>query len=162
MNKTYAGIGSRETPLTVCSLFSEIASLLEEHGYILYSGGADGADKAFENGVKKDSNKVIFKAWQATKESMNLASTVHPAWHNCSEGAQKLHGRNCFQVLGEDLKTPVDFVLCWTQKGKAVGGTATAINLAKLNNIPIFNFYETEYTLKEFTNFLESIEGRCP
>jgi len=48
----------------------------------------------------------------------------------CSDYAKKLHGRNVKQVLGDDLKTPSDFLLCWTKEGKDVGGTRTAIVLA--------------------------------
>ena len=70
---------------------------------------------------------------------MKLASEFHPAWDYLSYGARKLHARNGYQVLGEDLKTPVDFVICWTPGGKEQGGTAQAIRIAKFNSIKVFN-----------------------
>ena len=45
---TYAGIGSRETPIEVQKAMYRVAKYLEGKGFTLYSGGANGADKAFE------------------------------------------------------------------------------------------------------------------
>ena len=44
----YAGVGSRETPLLVQQRMTKIAAQLSKLGYVLYSGGAEGADSAFE------------------------------------------------------------------------------------------------------------------
>jgi hypothetical protein len=41
--------------------------------------------------------------------------------------------------LGGDLKTPSSFLVCWTPNGEDVGGTRTAIVLARKNNIEILN-----------------------
>jgi hypothetical protein len=49
--KYYAGIGSRETPSDVCSQMTELAKQLDAENWILRSGGAKGADSAFENGA---------------------------------------------------------------------------------------------------------------
>ena len=49
--KYYAGIGSRETPKEICNKMTEIASLLEKQDFVLRSGGAQGADHAFEIGI---------------------------------------------------------------------------------------------------------------
>lgn len=50
MNKIYTGIGSRETPPEVCDLMSRFAYAMAAAGWHLRSGGADGADLAFERG----------------------------------------------------------------------------------------------------------------
>jgi predicted Rossmann fold nucleotide-binding protein DprA/Smf involved in DNA uptake len=47
----YAGVGSRETPAHVCKQMTELAKRLESFGLTLRSGGAKGADKAFEAGA---------------------------------------------------------------------------------------------------------------
>lgn len=49
----YAGIGSRETPRSILDLMTAIARKLEALGYTLRSGGATGADTAFEEGVER-------------------------------------------------------------------------------------------------------------
>ena len=148
MKSYYAGIGSRKTPENICQLMIKIARYLHSKKYILRSGGADGADTAFENGASNE--KEIYLPWknfnqnqsslyEPTCEAFEIASQLHPAWNNCKQGAQHLHARNVHQILGQDLKTPVDFVVCWTLNGKIIGGTATAINLAILKKIDVFN-----------------------
>lgn len=47
-NMTYAGIGSRETPIEVLELMTKASTWLGSKGYTLQSGGAIGADMAFE------------------------------------------------------------------------------------------------------------------
>jgi hypothetical protein len=43
------------------------------------------------------------------------------------------------QILGENLDTPVKFVICWTRNAQTIGGTATAIRLAKQRGIKVYN-----------------------
>jgi hypothetical protein len=92
------------------------------------------------------------------KETEELASSVHPAWDKCNEWAKGMHSRNCHQILGYNLDSPVDAVICWTPNGKVVGGTATAIKLAVKYNIPIFNLGESdkEKVLNDIKEFLIS------
>jgi hypothetical protein len=118
---------------------TEIASRLEQLGYTLRSGGAQGADLAFEAGVKEPKNKNIYYARHATTKSLEIAKRIHPAWDKCKPYWQKLHARNCFMILGLDLKTPSQFVICWTPNGADVGGTRTGIVLARENKIPVYN-----------------------
>jgi hypothetical protein len=70
---------------------------------------------------------------------MDMAKQFHPAWNRCSPGARKLHARNCFQVMGRDLNSPVDFIICWTRGGLGGGGTGQALRIAKHYNIPVFD-----------------------
>lgn len=142
----------------------KIGKYLAEQGWVLRSGGAIGADSAFEQGCDSGrGKKEIFYAsnnkgkivtdknvWE---EAAKLAEGIHPAWEKCNEYARKLHSRNCFQVMGGDLCSPVSLLICWTKNGKASGGTATAINLALRNNIPVYNLF-FDNTLQELRNIL--------
>ena len=58
MSFYYAGVGGRETPAHVLNLMTRIAQGLTKVGGILRSGGARGADTAFEAGA--GSAKEIF------------------------------------------------------------------------------------------------------
>lgn len=118
-----------------------IAAWLAQQGYTLRSGGADGADQAFERGARRvpGPEPEILRVEDATREAMRMAADIHPNWRACNDYARMLHGRDCQQVLGRELDTPVQFVICWTRGGRAVGGTATAIVCAQRNRIPIFN-----------------------
>lgn len=153
MNKYYTGVGSRETPQDICYLIKQISCILACRGYILRSGGADGADKAFEDGCDISKGlKDIYLPWKGfnknnsllynvDKNALELASNIHPAWNRLTQGGQKLHARNCYQVLGDKLNEPSKVLICWTKNGEIKGGTATAINLALKNNIPIYNLF---------------------
>lgn len=168
MNNYYTGIGSRKTPPEVLQLMSGIAIALGSRGYILRSGAAGGADSAFESGAGTE--KQIFLPWKGFNgnpsahyhipgQAFHMAEQLHPAWYRCSQGAQKLHARNTMQILGEDLNTPSAFVICWTPNGAEVGGTATAIKLAKLNGIPVFNLGDEDGYLN-LMNYVNLIEGK--
>lgn len=121
----YAGIGSRNTPSNVLSIMTKLARRLDELGFVLRSGGADGADSVFEDGSK---NKQIFLPWEGfngreseftspSSEAFRVAEIVHDGWRYLKPGAQKLMARNCHQILGADMRSPADFVICWTPDG---------------------------------------------
>lgn len=148
--KYYTGVGSRKTPKEILELMNKIAAKAALCGYILRSGGADGADKAFEQGCDSvKGSKNIYYAKDATDAAMFIAAKYHPAWNRCSLFAKKLHGRNSFQVLGDTLDTPAHNLICWTPDGCtthigrsiATGGTGTAISIAFHHNVPIYNLY---------------------
>ena len=90
-------------------------------------------------------------------ETERIASEVHPAWDRCNEWARGMHSRNCHQILGYDLQSPVDAVICWTPNGNVVGGTSTAIRIALKYNIPVFNLgtSDKESVLQSIKKFLE-------
>lgn len=156
MKKYYTGVGSRETPGDIYDKIVSISSILAKKQYILRSGGANGADSAFEYGCyKENGQKEIYLPWRGfnnnnsnlynvSKEALELAAVIHPAWRNLSQAGKKLHARNCYQVLGQNLDTPSDFLICWTKNGLEIGGTRTAIVLAKKYNIPVYNLAITE------------------
>jgi len=136
MKHSYAGIGSRQTPRSILGVMRMIAKRLDTLGWELRSGGAKGADQAFESG---STNKDIMQQRDATLESIFEAKKYHPAWSMCSPYVQGLHARNTQIVLGRDLHTPVNMVICWTPNGVAEGGTGQAIRVANENYIPVFN-----------------------
>lgn len=130
----YAGIGSRETPVQIIELMKQMAFHLARKDYILRSGGAEGADKAFENGCDlANGGKEIYLPWPNFQDSNSnlivqdgvayeIAEKFHPYWHNLKEGARKLQARNSHQVLGHDLQSPSSFIICYTKGGKKAGG----------------------------------------
>ena len=90
-------------------------------------------------------------------ETERIASEVHPAWDKCNEWARGMHSRNCHQILGYDLKSPVDAVVCWTPNGNVQGGTSTSIRIAMKHNIPVFNLgrFDKDVVLQEIKAFLK-------
>lgn len=151
----YAGIGSRRTPMSVLVLFKALACRLGEKGWTLRSGGAPGADQAFESGLCPWHPREIFLPWKgfeknpstlypASKEAYEMASKFHPKWSSLSDVAKAFHARNCHQVLGINLDKPVEMIICYTEGGSGSGGTGQAIRIAKSMKIPIFDFGRSE------------------
>lgn len=162
----YAGIGSRETPAAIGRIMTELAGEMEACSWTLRSGGADGADTFFEDGVTRIKEKEIFihKAYVHGRrhdpaagvynaslfpdwdEAMRIASEVHPAWHRCGYDARGLHARNIYQVLGRNFTASdaqfSSMVICWAIPdihGVPEGGTRTAWKVAEMHDIPRFN-----------------------
>jgi len=171
--QAYAGIGSRETPKLVMQKMTVIAGILQDR-LIMRSGHAPGADTAFELGVT-NGNKEIYIPWKGfggsdsllyeqLDEAHYIASQYHPYWKSMKESVRKLMARNVHQVLGKDLKTPAEFVLCWTQDGceshksrsRLTGGTGQAISIASENGIEVINMKNIIWTdrLEEITERL--------
>lgn len=163
----YTGIGSRNTPEADIEKMKFISGILSAKGLTLRSGGADGADTAFE---VMSSKKEIYLPWNgfnnrrinsiydrvyidATKldnysDAVSIAYSLHPAYDRLKQGARKLHTRNVYQVLGFDLKSKSDFVILWAEpcEDGVCGGTNTAYKLAKLHGVKTYNlYYENEY-----------------
>lgn len=147
--KYYAGIGSRETPADVRRLMAKTASVLSMLGFILRSGGADGADSAFELGSGGKAEILLpWKGFNGRRGVVcgddprlrQIAAECHPFWHNCNAHARAFHTRNVAQILGPDPDSvPSMFVLCWTPSGSGSGGTGQAIRVANLYKIPVFD-----------------------
>lgn len=136
--KYYAGIGARETPPDILGKITGTAHRLNGMQFILRSGGARGADSAWQNGA--GGNFQLYKPESATEDAIRLASKFHPNWKACSDFACRAHGRNMMILFGYGLNDPVDFVACWTPDGKITGGTGQAIRAAEYFGIPVFNF----------------------
>lgn len=138
----FAGIGSRDTPAPILREMEEISAFLTKQGYILRSGGAKGADKAFEAGVCSPQAKEIFLPIDAefTPETVSMTEryTDIPL-RRMREYTRKLLIRNTYILLGKNYNEPVDFVICWTPNGEAVGGTRYGIRLAEDHGIPVYN-----------------------
>lgn len=157
----YTGIGSRKTPGNIIGQMIHLGRLFAQAGYTLRSGGASGADLAFEEGAYHGGGRAeIYHPWYGFSDTgwfdpipldyidadivakaTKIAADHHPYWDNLKIGARKLHTRNVFQVLGIDLESPTKLVICYTPGGALNGGTAQAMRIAEYNNIKIHNLY---------------------
>lgn len=177
MYKCYTGVGSRATPTVVLKLMNQIAKKYVTGGWLLRSGGAEGADTAFENGCViahgkleiyipwdgfgqhyHDSKRVVLVKDQIILDGAErLAAEVHPNWSACSHSVRNLHTRNAFQVLGANLLRPSQALICWApiQGSSIKGGTRTAWEIAKLYSIPCFNLADPR-TQQKFEQFVKS------
>lgn len=175
----YTGVGSRETPEYILSTMERLGAKLATNGWVLRSGGAPGADWAFQRGCDAvggrkqifvpwpgfqdmnhdpDNGLIIVQDYKAIQKAEEIVSTIHPAWDRLKRGAKTLHTRNAFQVLGEKLDTPSKMLVCYSKaSGNSVsGGTRTAWELAKREGVPLVNLFVPE-DLERVTNYLEGV-----
>lgn len=152
----YSGIGSRETPAEILTLMEDFAYAVASFS-IMRSGGADGADSAFEFGATLGGGiREIFLPWKGfngctdailhepTPEAYEVAAQFHPRWKYLRMPAQKLHARNSHQIMGASLHDPVNLVVCWTPGAKGGGGTGQALRIANHYEIEIWDLADPE------------------
>ena len=170
-----AGIGARITSTYLMERLRQLAIYLASCGFILRSGGAEGADTACEIGALCGGSQVeLWLPWPNYRDRIcpgfypdiqhfEIAATLHPVWEHLPRYTKYLHARNVGQILGQDCNTPVEFVICWTADGceseatrtKHTGGTGTAITLASRHNIPVFNL-QNDDTMERIQAYMSS------
>ena len=174
MTKYYAGIGARSTPKKIQAIMTLLASRLEQEGWILRSGGADGADSAFERGIRNpQANAQIYlpdnyfkrrtagqqpqflnyQSLPGAQQAMATVQQYHPAPHRLSDYARHLMARNAMQLLGPDMRTPSKLIVAYTEDGKTIGGTGQALRMGNTYQIPIRNLGD-EQTLSSVQRYL--------
>jgi len=149
----YTGIGARKTPGDILHAMVQVGEYMAKAGHTLRSGGAQGADRAFEIGCdfKGIGYKEIYlpcEGWNGntspmyhvSQDAQDVAALFHPAWSSLKPFVRKLMGRNAYQMLGLNLVTRTDFVVCWSPHGDMVGGTGQALRMAAYYEIPVINF----------------------
>jgi len=178
LKRYYTGIGNRSTPTALLPVLTKISQILANKGLILRSGGAEGADEAFEQGcLSVDGQKEIylplasFRGKPLNKDgyfythdydhesftkAKHLAETFHPTWNTLKHVARMFHTRNVHQILGLDLTVPSEFVVCYDQTDTFSSGTRQALRIAEHVNIPIFNLAVVEQSQK-FRDFIKTI-----
>jgi hypothetical protein len=87
----------------------------------------------------KGFNGSLSPLYEIDINALEMASKFHPNWGNLKDSVKRIHARNCYQVLGQDLLSPSLFLICWTPKGSGSGGTGQAIRIANAYDIPVFD-----------------------
>lgn len=141
--KTYAGVGSRETPVEIGRKMSVFAKRLAAIDYTMVSGGARkpkhaigdcvSADHVFEYAVAEVGGKMIIYRAYANKfvpcgkaiirvpddrlfeVAINYIRTnkIIPWWDKLTSWAKLLHARNYYQIVQENGHK-VDFVIAYS------------------------------------------------
>ena len=158
----YAGIGSRDTPPQILQVMTPLAEKMDGLGWRLRSGGAAGADAAFEAGVSDPRHRAIYlpqssfngraagtggyinasrlPTWQ---QALATVSQYHPHPGALSSFAVNLMARNAYQVLGPQLNQPARMIVAWAPGGYEEaapppgwreGGTGQALRIARAWN----------------------------
>lgn len=181
--KIYTGVGSRKTPERVLQLMEHLGIYLGAKSWLLRTGAADGADSAFEKGQERAlGQSQIFLPWEgfngrSSREIKTAEVQVfdQPEWwteryllaaigsdhmSRLSDGALKLHMRNVHQIIGPNEDSPrSNLVICWTPGGRLIGGTATAIKLARNHQVPVLNLGHAHLLERVWNMSAEALEN---
>lgn len=170
MIKYFTGIGSRETPLEIGYLISQIAYKLAKQNYILRSGGALGADKFFEYGCDAaKGKKEIYRPGNENNIERNIKELKEALKYDninyeyITEDTRLLLRRNVNQILGDSLENEYlksSFCIFWTpilDIYRKAGGTRIAVRIADKYNIPLFNLLDPAIQ-QRFNNFTKDIK----
>ena len=150
---TYAGVGSRVTPASILKAMTDVAKMLESKGYTLNTGKTfrnkeEGADKAFSDGTTQK-NLFSPEVQGSRIKEQTVAKEMHPAPSRLKSGGLKLMARNTNQIFGDNLDTPVDFVLFYAKETdnplRPKGGTGQAVEMARRKGIPTINMTDTNW-----------------
>ena len=123
----YAGVGSRRTPPNILDAMADIAQTLGDASAALSTGGANGADKAFETGaLRTDAPITVHTPWPGYNgyrpgrdpetdidvvhpkstdtiggaSYADIAREHHPYWSRCTRGVRALFVRNVSILAG--------------------------------------------------------------
>jgi len=173
-----AMIGSRRAPQEVLDLMSQTAEVLCDSGVAITSGDADGCDLASYEGARRSSsfplvgariylpwdgvgyqserprryadNRIFFDAskFENYEYATQLALEARGSFEGLKRGGISMQCRNPYQILLDDLKTPVASCIFWAEtigkKGQVKGGTNTAVQVARKFSVPTINLYTDE------------------
>lgn len=178
-------VGSRKTPKQCIEQGIQLANKCVAQGYILRSGNAQGFDQIVSS--LPVASREIYLPYTGFGEPCGYGKTTytiqesHPQYQKALQLVYQFHPlgnrlnplqlrylvRDVFQVLGQDLQTPSEAVVCWTpdgaQKGKdcthLTGGTAMAIRIADAYGIPVQNLNaKTEKTYVPKKVYLDKLD----
>ncbi len=160
--KYYTGIGAIDTPSNVLDLMVSIGRYFAKRNYTLRSGGAKGADQAFEKGCGNGPKEIYlpFENYENNPSPLFMTedlfqrvsrleiwrklcvslATEEPSidLDSLPKEMQYHFARDVQQILGADFNTPSDKVICWTPDNTKEG-TRITLYIATHLGIPIDN-----------------------
>ncbi|MGI9211236.1 MAG: hypothetical protein ACR2HF_02085 [Methylococcaceae bacterium] len=170
--QAYAVAGNKETPSRWLEWGSQMAEKLDAAGFTLRTGGGGlSLEEVFESYA---SHKELHLPWKGfnQKESTfvrthpyatELVKKVQPNFEGLKPSVQAIYARNAAVIYGGDLKSPVRFLITYTEDGVENGRDRTSqtgyagmpIVLAGWLNIPVFNL-KNDDAVQRLQRFVEA------
>lgn len=157
---SYAVASNENVPANVIEEFKSIIPELEKAGFILrVSAMKNSIDDHVRNLTE---NKEVILPWRGfnevedgntytSPETKAIAKLFQPGYDSLSKGVQLIVAKNVRLALGNDSRSPVNFVLCWSEDGAETNATKTSatgvvghlIAVASAAHIPVYNLGNT-------------------
>jgi hypothetical protein len=171
--RAYAGIGAHQTPEDILALIEALAARLARSRWVLRTGLSRGADQAFYRGAVSEGGRVeLYLPWPGfeaaarlegeqpgkvrvtpgpSDAACELAARHHPGWDRLPREERLLLARDAHQILGAELRSPAQLVVCWTADGSLDGqglyedGTGQSLRIAHAQGVPVLNLARREH-----------------
>jgi hypothetical protein len=170
--RAYAGLGSRATPEDVLSLMEALAERLAGRRWLLRTGLSPGADQAYYRGALRSGGEVeLYLPWpgfeagarldnegakvhelaEPSAAACELARPFHRSWEALEPRERRLLARDAHEVLGADLDSPAQLLVCWTADASLDGeglyddGTGQALRIASAYGVPVLNLARPDH-----------------
>lgn len=187
-------VGSREAPEEALVVLEDIGEALCDSGIAVTSGDADGADyrgvlgamrspswplvgaRVYlpwgfmkypnTNRTRQADGHIYFDAskFENYEQAREIAFAARGSFEGLGRGGIAMHTRNAYQVLLDNLQTPVGALFCWARpvgkQGKVSGGTNTAVQIALSHKVPVINL-ATDEGMDRAIKFLQR-KGKRP
>lgn len=174
----YTVAGTRHPDRSIKEFFNKLSARLESHGFVLRALPLEGTNQAFIEGLVDRTHCEIYTPWtdfnkglvkksdpkidpadlSTYEEASKLLSKHIEKWDKLTIGLQKMHVCSAYQLLGQDLKTPVRFVIAYTRPDRPSEGTNALLTLAREQGIEVYDLgVNTEEVRKEFYSMLTEL-----
>lgn len=173
--KPYTGLGDPKTPSEVLEQMTRIATRLQEEGFTLRTNGdQQGAEGAFEKGAGdkielhlawRNFNKRNSKINRVSDEAVSVVKSFIPAHNSLKESVLRIIGSKVHAIMGEELKTPTKFFVCWSPDGAETGDAVTPktgymgipIKVASSMRLPVFNLKNPD-AMERLWKFVQTLQ----
>lgn len=173
-----------------CQAMAQLAGRLGQAGWTLRSGRALGADSAFEPGARAvrgsceiflpnkhnymtmaqitrehpepgDQTRYIDEVEGSVLGCKIIARLLHPNGMYLDPYALELHARNTYEIIGQNLNSPVQFVACWTEGGRVKVALVRLYVLPRCLIFPILDFgvYDTPQGWYNMADYIAAMYG---
>ncbi|MGC3004898.1 hypothetical protein ACPF8X_42615, partial [Streptomyces sp. G35A] len=168
-----AMFSNNNPPLDVVEKFKVLATKLSELKMtVRVAGGNSEADNAAkELAGEKVEEYLPFKGYEGRESPQNQwsdeasieqACKFHPAADKMKDGAKKFLSRNLRMMQGKSLKSPVKFLIIWSEDGASTlaektfktGAAGHFLSIAAGTKTPVFNLAK-QGTYEKLMEFLE-------
>lgn len=152
----YAIASNKGIPSNVIEEFKSIVPELDKSGFIMR---VSALDETIDNHVRDmTENKELYLPWRGfnnieqgntytSPETKAIAKLFQPGYDGLSNAIQMIVAKNVRLALGNDNKSPANFILVWSEDGaetlatktSATGNVGHLIAVASAAHIPVYN-----------------------
>ena len=174
-SKTYA-ISGEEPPASLVDVFTALLGGMESKGFTLnaLNGETQGLEPVILQGVEVTVD--LYSPWTGFNkttevkcdtplaDAYSIVTGFIKTFGTFKPGGRAFMARRVHQILGHDLKTPIEFLAVYTADGaekanevtRSTGNTGIAIQIATGAGIPVFNLHKAD-GVDRLKNFIKTL-----